>query len=472
MQPRTRPPPSEVASENRHHVTAKEGCHLRLQDLVRIFALPAAAALALASCGTGGGVSTPPPGNGGTPPPGGGGGITVRVADPFGSPRPASAFAWQDSNGVWQAGQPGQSTYSFQPSGDRYGFAVRCPDGPVHVYQLTTQDGTSWTVECAADTNTLTASYQVNYDAQAVSAITVCLYDSILPWSCQNSPTGTITMQNRRPGRQDLVLQAYSASSPAMKVLTDVNIPQGSPYTVQVTDADRVTLDGGTLQWSGSAASADAGNVSYLSPLGTWAPLGGGQNGSSRFATLANLSGGRYLADVTTCCQLLNGNEFGGQRYFKLDTATSYSFTLPPWWSGLGFSTSPRPGFTGLSYTGFPNLPTKAYVLQIRLQDDTFWMAALSLNWLGQQTSYTFPDLSGISGFPSLSQQVSWWQAAALAVQFAPGYGQNLRWATSLAGMQTLRRGTRTQQVRSMQGPVPVPGAIEGGGAFRMSQGS
>jgi hypothetical protein len=446
---------------------------LRLQDLVRIFALPAAAALALASCGTGGGVSTPPPGNGGTPPPGGGGGITVRVADPFGSPRPASAFAWQDSNGVWQAGQPGQSTYSFQPSGDRYGFAVRCPDGPVHVYQLTTQDGTSWTVECAADTSTFTASYQVNYDAQAVSATTVCLYDSILPWSCQNSPTGTITMQNRRPGRQDLVLQAYSASSPAMKVLTDVNIPQGSPYTVQVTDADRVTLDGGTLQWSGSAASADAGNVYYLSPLGTWAPLGEGQNGSARFATLANLSGGRYFAAVMTCCQWLNGNEFGGQQYFKLDTATSYSFTLPPWWSGLGFSTSPRPGFTGLSYTGFPNLPTKAYVLQILLQDNTFWMAALSLNWLGQQTSYTFPDLSGISGFPSLSQQVSWWQAAALAVRFAPGYGQNLRWATSLAGMQTLRRGTGTQQVRSMQGPVvPAPGLLEGGAAVRTSQGS
>jgi hypothetical protein len=186
--------------------------------------------------------------------------------------------------------------------------------------------------------------------------------------------------------------------------------------------------------------------------------------------TLANLSGGRYFADVTTCCQLLNGNEFGGQRYFKLDTATSYSFTLPPWWSGLGFSTSPRPGFTGLSYTGFPNLPTKAYVLQIRLQDNTFWMAALSLNWLGQQTSYTFPDLSRISGFPSVSQEVSWWQAAALAVRFAPGQGQNLRWARSLAGMQTLRRGVRTQQVRSMQGPVPVPGAIEGGGAFRISQ--
>jgi hypothetical protein len=445
---------------------------LRLQDLVRIFALPAAAALALASCGTGGGVSTPPPGNGGTPPPGGGGGITVRVADPFGSPRPASAFAWQDSNGVWQAGQPGQSTYNFQPSGARYGFAVRCPDGTVHVYQLTTQDGTSWTVECGADTSTFTASYQVNYDAQAVSATTVCLYDSILPWSCQNSPTGTITMQNRRPGRQDLVLQAYPASIPAMKVLTNVNIPQGSPYTVQVTDADRVTLDG-TLQWSGNAASFDAGNVSYLSPLGTWAPLGEqGRNGSSRFFTLANLSGGRYFAVVMTCCQWLNGNEFGGQQYFKLDTATSYSFTLPPWWSGLGFSTNPRPGFTGLSYTGFPNLPTKAYVLQIQLQDNTFWMAALSLNWLGQQTSYTFPDLSGISGFPSLSQQVSWWQAEALAVQFAPGHGQNLRWARSLAGMQTLRRGTRTQQVRSMQGPVvPVPGLLEGGAAVRTSQG-
>jgi hypothetical protein len=436
---------------------------LRLQDLVRIFALPAAAALALASCGTGGGVYTPPPG--------GGGGITIRVADPFGSPRPASAFAWQDSNGVWQAGQPGYSTYNFQPSGDRYGFAVRCPDGSVHVYQLTTQDGTSWTVECAADTNTFTASYQVNYDAQAVSANRVCLYDSILPWSCQDGPTGTITMQNRRPGRQDLVLQANPASIPAMKVLTNVNIPQGSPYTVQVTDADRVTLHGGTLQWSGNAASADAGNVYYLSPLGTWAPLGGGQNGSARFATLANLSGGRYFAAVTTCCQRLN--EFGGQAYFKLDTATSYSFTLPPWWSGLGFSTSPRPGFTGLSYTGFPNLPTKAYVLQIRLQDDTFWMAALSLNWLGQQTSYTFPDLSGISGFPSVSQEVSWWQAAALAVRFAPGYGQNLRWAGSLAGMQALRRGVRTQQVRPMQGPVvPVPGLLEGGAAVRTSQGS
>jgi hypothetical protein len=155
---------------------------LRLQDLVRIFALPAAAALALASCGTGGGVSAPPPG--------GGGGVTVRVADPFGSPRPASAFAWQDSNGVWQAGQPGQSTYNFQPSGDRYGFAVRCPDGPVHVYQLTTQDGTSWTVECAADTSTFTASYQVNYDAQAVSATTVCLYDSILPRRARTARRG------------------------------------------------------------------------------------------------------------------------------------------------------------------------------------------------------------------------------------------------------------------------------------------
>ncbi len=440
---------------------------MRLKAFAKYLALPAA--LLLAACGTGAGPISYGPSPSPSP---GAGTVSVRVADPFGSPRPASAFAWQDGNGPWQAGQAGQSTYSFRPSDARYGFAVRCPDGTVHVYQLTTQDGTSWTVECAADTNTFTASYQVNYDAQAVSANRVCLYDSTLPWSCQDGQTGTITMQNRRSGRQDLVLEAGFAGGSAMKVLTNVNIPQGSPYTIQVTDADRLTQGGGTLQWSGNAAFADTGNVFYLSPLGTWAPLGGGQNGSARFPTLANLSGGRYLADVTTCCQLLNRSEFGGQRYFKLDTATNYNFTLPPWWSGLGFSTNPRPGFTGLSYTGFPNLPTKAYVLQIRLQDNTFWIAALSLNWLGQQTSYTFPDLSGLSGFPSLSQQVPWWQAAALAVQFAPGQGQNLRWASSLARTQALRRGVRTQQVRSMQGPVPVPGALEGGGAFRMSEGS
>ena len=148
---------------------------MRWQDLTRSFALPAAAALALASCGTGGGVSTPPPG--------GGAGVTVRVTDQFGSPMQASAFAWQDGDGPWQAGQAGQSTYSFQPSGARYGFAVRCPgpNGTVHVYQLTTQDGTSWTVECAADTSAYTASYQVIYDASDVGAVSVGLWDAIYP---------------------------------------------------------------------------------------------------------------------------------------------------------------------------------------------------------------------------------------------------------------------------------------------------
>ena len=190
-----------------------------------------------------------------------------------------------------------------------------------------------------------------------------------------------------------------------------------------------------------------------------------GQSNTLLFDTLADLAGGRYLAQVMSCCRY--GGEDGGQLYFKLDTATSYNFTLPPWWSGLGFSSNPRPGFTGLNYTGFPNLPTKAYVLQVVIEDVTSWMATLSLNWLGSQTSYTFPDLSGISGFPGLSQPVDLWSAAAFAVQLAPGQVQNLRWASSLARTQALRRGVGTQQVRSMQGPVPVPGTLEGGGAIR-----
>ena len=280
-------------------------------------------------------------------------------------------------------------------------------------------------------------------------------------------------MQNRRPGRQDLVLDAFvneggSRRRDAIKVVPDVNVPQGSPYSITVRAQDRVGRGQGTLQWSGNITGVNV-DAYYVSPRGTWLQVsaGLGQSNTLLFDTLADLAGGRYLAQVMSCCGY--DGEAGGQLYFKLDTATSYNFTLPPWWSGLGFSSNPRPGFTGLNYTGFPNLPTKAYVLQVLLQDYTFWVAALSLNWLGSQTSYTLPDLSGISGFPSLSQPVAWWSAAALAVQLAPGQGQNLRWASSLARTQVLRRGVGTQQVRSMQGPEPVPGALEGGGAFRLS---
>jgi hypothetical protein len=389
----------------------------------------------------------------------------------------ASAFAWQDGDGPWQAGQAGQSTYSFQPSGARYGFAVRCPDPDrnVYVYQLTTQDGTSWTVVCSADTTTYTASYQVNYDAQDVSAGGVVLYDSAGRAGSAYGATGRIPANNRRPGLQDLVLATFGSffRTEAIKVVRDVNVPQNSPYTITVRTQDRVEQDAGTLQWSGNVIEYPGiyPGIYYVSPRGTWLSVWGsfadGVN-PVPFDTLSDLAGGRYLASVASCGQY--GSEYGGQLYFKLDTATSYNFTLPPWWSGLSFAPNPRPGFTGLSYAGFPNLPTRAYVLQVRLQDNTFWMAALSLNWLGSQTSYTFPDLSGISGFPGLSQTVSWWSAQALAVQFAPGQGQDLRWARSLAGMQALRRGVRTQQIRSMQGPVPVRGALEGGGAFRMSE--
>ncbi len=446
---------------------------MRLKDLIRASTLLAAAALALASCGTGAGPISYGPSPSPSPSPGAGT-VTVRVTDQFGSSMQASAFAWQDGGGPWQAGQAGQSTYTFQISGARYGFAVRCPgpDGTVHVYQLTIQDGTSWTVECAAETSTFTASYQVNYDASAVSAVSVGLWDAIYPPGSSMGPTGTIQMQNRRPGLQDLVLAASvndggSSRRDAIKVVRDVNVPQNSPYSITVSTQDRVGRGQGTLQWSGNVTGVNV-DAYYVSPRGTWLQVsaGFGQGNTLLFDTLANLAGGRYLAGVASCCS--HGGEAGGQLYFRLDTATTYNFTLPPFWHGLGFSSNPRPGFTGLNYTGFPNLPTKAYVLQVQLQDNTFWIATLSLNWLGSQTSYTFPDLSGISGFPGLSQPVSRWFAQALAVQFAPGQGQNLRWASSLARTQALRRGVGTQQVRSMQGPVPVPGALEGGGAFRL----
>ncbi len=63
--------------------------------LIRHLALPTAATLLLAACGTGGGAISPGP----SPSPGAGT-VSVRVVDNRGAPLPASGFAYQDGDGA------------------------------------------------------------------------------------------------------------------------------------------------------------------------------------------------------------------------------------------------------------------------------------------------------------------------------------------------------------------------------------
>lgn len=468
----SRPPPVRDPAEN--HTVAKahdgkEACPMSGHIRTQLLPITVAALLLASACGSSGGVS-PGPGNGG------GSTATVRVVDNGGAPVPAAGFAWQDGNGPWQAGHQGQSTYSFPVSGARYGFTVRCPDGNVWTFQLATSEGTSWTVNCGVNPDSLTANYQVQYDISQVGGTWVTVCD---PTGCDWTQQSTGTFRRTtRPGRQDVVVQA-SNSSPdlvAVKVLPDQNIQNGSTLQATLTDADRVTPGGGTLQYSGNVSGLGIGFY-YVSRMGTRARLDWSSSspGTIRFTTLPDLVGGRYSVILESCCQDPSSGEFGGQIYFKVDTATSYNFQLPPWFSGLGFSPTPRPNFTGLSYQGFPNLPVKVYAMGLQLTatpyPGTYWTATVTTGWLGSQTSYTFPDLSGLPGFAGLPNPTGRWAVYALALRLDTSQSQSLRWVRPLLRSLADRRTVRGQQVRAQQAP-PVPEIVEGGGAFRLSEGS
>ncbi len=367
-------------------------------------------------------------------------------------------------------------------SNSRYGFSVRCPDGAAHTYQLTTADGTSWSVECGDAPDTRTASYQVNYDASAVGGARVFLYDSTFPSGSAPGATGTVSMQNRRAGRQDLVLEVRDGQTPsnqvALKVVRDVNVPQGSPYSITVTSSDRVNPGGqrGQVQVSGALPLSPNFLVYYVSPLGTLAfPEVDFAQAGIVFNTLSDLSGGRYFVWVNTCC--VYNNELGGQLYFKLDTATSYNFNLPPWFSGVSGTLTPRPQFSGLSYTGFPNLPVRVYLMTLDWtvsEGDTvlsfYWSALVTPSWLGSNTTYTFPDLSGLNGFSGLQPPATArWGVYAVAVNVVSG--QSLRWARPFTAAVVSRARVRGQQVRRSQQEINIRGLVEGGGAFRLSEG-
>jgi len=348
--------------------------------------------LFLAACNTG---TTGDGGGGG----GGGGGdgggtaVTVTVTAPG-----ATAAAYQVGSGSWQTASDPESFTFEVPGGGAYQVAVYCGGSgdPVLLFSLTTDELTALADLCGGGGDGGgTVSFTVNYTVTGVSgAAGVVLYHKA-GTAFGLGPAGTISVTNGVAGEQDLVLVVYDGSqNPLAAKLKTVTVSTGGSYAINVTGADAIGLK--NFDFTGAVPSgwpqAGYGVISWTA-RGTGVPAGGGMGASGPYADFPFAERTAFLAyaadDVGTPTDYL-----AFAKSVAGNDAPAVTFLGP-----INPSAAAASGAL-LEVSGL-TLPDGLLGYRIELGDvPTPIHAQVSAGYLGNATSYTVPDLSGLGGFP------------------------------------------------------------------------
>ncbi|GEM_PF-6418041 len=334
----------------------------------------------------------------------------------------------------------------------RYGVALLCApewfstNGELWVYQLTTEDATALSLDCGPGAGEpLSAVALVVTKAQGDTGNYDEARASLGNGYGQASLGRTIGLYARPKEGQGLLVWARDANAPypIVRLRYDPGFdarpgrcPYDQPCTVELGPGD----------------APDLQSVDPL-PLPPWAVHGGfhvefvahGWSSSPLTLGLGGFNGGRYLVVPNTVAGDLyagrawagDGTYGSGESRFFGPQAQTLRFALPQAKFDPTIAEEALPTFVNLSYPDGP----AAYLFRLDVYArGSLWSAftehvLVSLRWLGENSSFTVPDLShapGLEGTRPLSGDRVDWSAAVLlsdlsladllAAERAPGY--------------------------------------------------
>ncbi|WP_457638525.1 hypothetical protein [Oceanithermus sp.] len=302
------------------------------------------------------------------------------------------------AGGEWQLPDDPEQ-FNFVALGG-YEVAVRCDDS-VSIWALTTADTGTLNVPCPTNDT----SFTVTYDATAVAGTSSVMLFYKGSTKLSSSASGTFLIDNGVEGLQDLVLVAYdnSGSAIAAKMLT-ATVHDGDTFsiTLAASDAGHLKSGGSVADFSGQVPAGwgfAGAMVGTVTPNGTTVMLeyltsSGGSYTSLDFADYDAVTASARDSVVTTTKTLMHLQTASS-------TAASFNVRLPEQFAAT-ISHDALPTFSGLSRSEADLL---GYHLNLEWgSSPTYSLSALvSKSYLGSRTSYTMPDLTGVSGFEEMA---------------------------------------------------------------------
>jgi len=362
-----------------------------VKRLVWLFVL--ALGFFLAACGGAaptGGNGNSGNGNNGNGGGGGDGDVTVTVSTITGTP---TAAAYRVGGGAWQTASDPTNFSFIVTDGGSYDTAILCSNKDLFLYSLTTNDISSLKVDCGAPISTI--AFGVKYDVSALNGVsTVQLFhkgsgESGEKKAVGSSLTGSINVTNGIAGKQDLVLLALDSSNPP-KVLAagmrTVDVINNDEYFIPILGVGTATFPDFSAELPGGYSPVWM--VYAITPNKTRAIEGMGENtgGAGRdYYTYSFADHELFIA---------GGETFGYEVYAVFSSSQGApAISLPA-------PINPAVGGSPIKISGLDQSPN-LLVYNIGL----FWgptftpNVLVSKNYLGDDTSYTMPDLTSLSGF-------------------------------------------------------------------------
>jgi len=337
----------------------------------------------IAACGG----SAPSGGNGNNG--NGSGDVTVTV-----TAEGAAASAYRIGNGAWQAAaDPASFTFTVSGGGS-YDVVAYC-SGYLNISSFTTDDSKTPDVSCVTTSDVEGASFDIKYDVSGVTGAVAAriFYKGVNFMGEGGGKTGTHQVDFGIAGKQDLVVVALDGSRPprvlAAKMVT-VTVANGGTYKVPpLNDGDSVN----TASFPSFSGQVPSGYTP------SWSVASATPNGTLVIAGLESNSGGRgstyYLYPFTS------RRLFGAFAEKASDYSVSGIFSSA---SGVPAITLPEPidpavDGSPVSISGL-SVPSDLVGYDIMANwPGGYVFAFVSKSYLGNSTSYTLPDLAGLSGF-------------------------------------------------------------------------
>ncbi|MCS6829860.1 MAG: hypothetical protein NZ749_04365 [bacterium] len=363
--------------------------------------------------------------------------------------------AFQDGDGRWQAlsGTGGEYRFEVADPNGRYGVVIVClePEGPhVRIIHATQAEIDQLTVACEATASTATVSGAVRGLAEGEGAA-VFMAQSSAFW---DRLARTYRLERVPHGTHDLIALVQGFMQPLtpskMFIRRNLNIGGNTSEDVDFASGEAFTPEERTATVVGG--NFGAATITFRSANGT----------------IASAGGPWYGGDIPFFCVPLSRQTEGDihifsvqseyrqtLRYFK--APSNLNLTLPaqefstPEVEVAGTEPYLRLRTTGLAYSG-----AQAYVLDflaptLRSRQgggSVQWTVLLTSAWLGTNSSYTLPDLSGLLDWNNAwgiaqSARLSWSATAVASNRSLLDTVRNLLQGQHLDGLE-IRRATRT----------------------------
>ncbi len=364
-----------------------------------------AGSVSLVSCSGGGG------GNGEED---GGGGETSEIT----VMTDADWLAYQDSNGVWHrltnisstANGSTMKTYSFQVQ-DKYGVAIYCEDSEEGtIYQFTKDELTQIKYICV-EPNINTYTVSGSFSNLAENSFGIAYIDGLNSGTLIDSlglNDTNFTISDVPEGIWDLVAVEWSGSTNPSP--SRVGISRGINVNNNLTGLLVSFVDNSLVEYAFNVDNGNEGSkgVSFFVSKNNTLLVNGGKE--------ENETTGKWYRIQNVTLEDEDSYIFVGENINEDKTrieaipaknvakqAKTIDLThITPLTSGSFNPTEKK--VTGLTYTPAQDSPNlRGYDVEIG-DNNLGWEFVVSKGWLGNNTSYTLPDLSGINGFNSL-----WW---------------------------------------------------------------